>query len=39
MKKETFDGKDLFWKANLPLKIKIFLWYLKRWVILIKITC
>ena len=28
MKKETFGGKKLFWKAKLPLKIKIFLWYI-----------
>jgi hypothetical protein len=26
----------VFWKAKLPLKIKIFLWYLKRWVVLTK---
>ena len=34
--KETFGGKDLFGKAKLPLKIKIFLCYLKRRVIVTK---
>ena len=29
-------GKCSFWKAKLPLKIKIFLWYLKRKVVLTK---
>jgi hypothetical protein len=36
MKSEKTAGKELFWKARLPLKIKIFLWYLKRGVILTK---
>ena len=30
MKSWRTDEKDLFWKAKLPLKINIFLWYLKR---------
>jgi hypothetical protein len=30
MKSVRTGGKDSFWKAKLPLKIKIFLWYLKR---------
>jgi hypothetical protein len=29
-KKETNGGKDLYQKAKLPLKIKIFLWYFKK---------
>jgi len=36
MKREKLSGKEMFWKAKLPLKIKIFLWYLKRGVILTK---
>jgi len=36
MKWERTSKKELFWKARLPLKIKIFLWYLKRGVILTK---
>jgi hypothetical protein len=36
MKSEKTSGKELFWKARLPLKFKIFLWYLKRGVILTK---
>jgi len=27
---DKIGGKHMFWKAKLPLKIKIFLWYLKR---------
>jgi len=34
MKREQMPVKEVFWKAKLPLKIKIFLWYLKRGVIL-----
>ena len=29
MKREKISAKDMFWKAKLPLKIKIFLWYLR----------
>jgi hypothetical protein len=36
MKKERISGKEVFWKAKLPLKIKVFLWYLRRGVILTK---
>lgn len=36
MKSVRTGGKDPFWKAKLPLKIKIFLWYLKRGVLLTK---
>lgn len=36
MKRDKTEGKHLFWKAKLPLKIKIFLWYLKWGVILTK---
>jgi len=36
MKTESVSSKEVFWKANVPLKIKIFLWYLKRGVILTK---
>jgi hypothetical protein len=36
MKSEKTSRKRLFWKAKLPLKIKFFLWYLKRGVILTK---
>jgi hypothetical protein len=36
MKREKISGNEVFWKAKLPLKIKIFLWYLKKWVILTK---
>jgi hypothetical protein len=36
MKEGRIGGKEIFWKAKIPLKIKIFLWYLKRGVILTK---
>jgi hypothetical protein len=36
MKREKISGNEVFWKAKLPLKIKIFLWYLKKGVILTK---
>ena len=36
MKREKISGKEVFWKAKLPLKIKIFLWYLKGGVVLTK---
>jgi len=36
MKEERIGGKEIFWKAKMPLKIKIFLWYLKRGVVLAK---
>ena len=35
-KRERSSGKEVFWKAKLPLKIKIFLWYLKGGVVLTK---
>jgi hypothetical protein len=30
MERDKIPVRNLFWKARLPLKIKIFLWYLKR---------
>jgi len=36
MKREKLSEKEVFWKEKLPLKIKIFLWYLKRGFILTK---
>ena len=36
MRRDTISGKILFWKTRLPLKIKIFLSYLKRGVVLTK---
>ena len=36
MKKDRIVGKEIFWKTKTPLKIKIFLWYLKRGVVLTK---
>jgi len=36
MKKECLPGKNEFWKAKLPLKLKVFLWDLKRGVVLTK---
>ena len=36
MKKEHLLGKNEFWKAKLPLKLKVFLWDLKRGVVLTK---
>lgn len=36
MKGAGLPAKCIAWKAKLPLKIKVFLWYLKQWVILTK---
>ena len=36
MKRERISENNVFWKAKLPLKIKVFLWYLKKGVILTK---
>jgi len=36
MKEEKIGGNGIFWKTQIPLKIKIFLWYLKRGVVLTK---
>jgi len=36
MKEERIGGNGIFWKTKIPLKIKIFLWYLKRGVVLTK---
>jgi hypothetical protein len=36
MYREVVPKKDMIWKLRIPLKIKIFLWYLKNGVILTK---
>ena len=36
MKRERISENNVFWKAKIPLKIKVFLWYLKKGVILTK---
>lgn len=36
MATNSLRGKNAFWKAKIPLKIKVFLWYMQKGVILTK---